>query len=118
MNLLMFPIESRFSHTARDQEGSKGNGRPSTAGLQARRWRMAARSKFERSVLVIRWYSRAMLREAVTALLAALCDLFRSRSANPMARVPEGEIDRLKSQVSVQRLAEARGVELKRHGRT
>jgi DNA primase len=33
-----------------------------------------------------------------------------------MARVPEGEIERLKSQVSVQRLAEARGVELKRHG--
>ena len=32
-------------------------------------------------MLGIRWYSRAMLREAVKALLAALCDLFRSRSA-------------------------------------
>ena len=32
-------------------------------------------------LLFIRWYSRAMLREAVTALLAALCDLFRSHSA-------------------------------------
>jgi hypothetical protein len=73
----------RFSpaHTARDQEGSKRNGPPSTAGVQARRWRMATRSRFERPVLVIRWYSRAMLRDAVKALLAALCDLFRSRSA-------------------------------------
>ena len=33
-----------------------------------------------------------------------------------MARIPESEIEKLKSQVSVQRLAEARGVELKRHG--
>ena len=33
-----------------------------------------------------------------------------------MARVPESEIDRLKSEVSVQRLAEARGVVLKRQG--
>lgn len=33
-----------------------------------------------------------------------------------MARVPEDEIERLKAQVSVQRLAEARGVVLKRHG--
>ena len=33
-----------------------------------------------------------------------------------MARVPEDELERLKAQVSVQRLAEARGVELKRHG--
>ncbi|HEV2112766.1 MAG TPA: CHC2 zinc finger domain-containing protein [Terriglobales bacterium] len=33
-----------------------------------------------------------------------------------MARIPESEIERLKREVSVQRLAEARGVELKRHG--
>ena len=33
-----------------------------------------------------------------------------------MARVSDVELERLKSQVSVQRLAEARGVELKRHG--
>jgi DNA primase catalytic core len=33
-----------------------------------------------------------------------------------VARIPESEIEKLKSQVSVQRLAEARGVELKRHG--
>jgi DNA primase len=33
-----------------------------------------------------------------------------------MARVPDMELERLKSQVSIQRLAEARGVELKRHG--
>ncbi len=33
-----------------------------------------------------------------------------------MARVPDVELERLKSQVSIQRLAEARGVELKRHG--
>jgi DNA primase len=33
-----------------------------------------------------------------------------------MARIPEGEIDRLKREVSLERLAEARGVKLKRHG--
>jgi len=33
-----------------------------------------------------------------------------------MARIPDGEIERLKREVSVQRLAEARGVQLKRHG--
>lgn len=33
-----------------------------------------------------------------------------------MARVPQSEIERLKADVSVQRLAEARGIELKRHG--
>ena len=33
-----------------------------------------------------------------------------------MARVPEEELERLKREVSVQRLAEARGVELERHG--
>jgi len=32
-------------------------------------------------VLFICWYSRARLREAVKAFPAALCDLFRSRSA-------------------------------------
>jgi len=33
-----------------------------------------------------------------------------------MPRIPESEIDRLKQEVSVQRLVEARGVELKPHG--
>jgi DNA primase catalytic core len=33
-----------------------------------------------------------------------------------MARVPEEEIERIKSQISLERLAEARGVKLKRHG--
>jgi len=33
-----------------------------------------------------------------------------------MARIPEEEIDRLKREVSLERLAEARGIELKRHG--
>lgn len=33
-----------------------------------------------------------------------------------MARIPEGEIERLKREVSLERLAEARGIELKRHG--
>ena len=33
-----------------------------------------------------------------------------------MARIPEAEIERLKQEVSVQRLGEARGIELKRHG--
>jgi CHC2 zinc finger len=35
----------------------------------------------------------------------------------PMARIPETEIERLKSEVSVQRLVEASGVELKRGGK-
>ena len=34
-----------------------------------------------------------------------------------MARVPESEIERLKEEVSVERLAEAHGVELKQHGK-
>ena len=33
-----------------------------------------------------------------------------------MARIPEDEIERLKQEVSVRRLVEARGIELKRHG--
>ena len=33
-----------------------------------------------------------------------------------MARIPESEINRLKQEVSVQRLAEAQGIALKRHG--
>ena len=33
-----------------------------------------------------------------------------------MARIPEGEIERLKREVSLERLAEARGLKLKRHG--
>ncbi|MEO8899754.1 MAG: CHC2 zinc finger domain-containing protein [Candidatus Dormibacter sp.] len=33
-----------------------------------------------------------------------------------MARVPEAELERIKAEVSLERLAEAKGVELKRHG--
>jgi DNA primase len=33
-----------------------------------------------------------------------------------MARIPESEIERIKAEVSVQRLAEARGIKLERHG--
>ena len=33
-----------------------------------------------------------------------------------MARIPDEEIERLKQEVSLQRLAEARGVKLTRHG--
>jgi len=33
-----------------------------------------------------------------------------------MARIPEAEIERLKAEISLERLAEARGVKLKRHG--
>ncbi len=33
-----------------------------------------------------------------------------------MARIPENEIERLKSEVSVQRLIEAAGIELKKSG--
>ena len=35
---------------------------------------------------------------------------------DPMARIPEDEIERMKQEVSVQRLAEARGIKLERHG--
>ena len=34
-----------------------------------------------------------------------------------MARIPEKDIERIKREVSVQQLAEARGIELKRHGK-
>jgi DNA primase len=33
-----------------------------------------------------------------------------------MARIPEHEVERLKKDISVQRLAEARGIKLTRHG--
>ncbi len=33
-----------------------------------------------------------------------------------MARIPDDEVNRLKSEVSLQRLVEAVGIELKRHG--
>jgi len=33
-----------------------------------------------------------------------------------MARIPDDEIERLKREVSLERLAEARGIKLKRHG--
>jgi DNA primase len=33
-----------------------------------------------------------------------------------MARIPEAEIERIKQEVSVQRLAEARGIRFERHG--
>lgn len=35
---------------------------------------------------------------------------------SPNPRIPESEIERLKAEVSLERLAEARGVALKRHG--
>jgi DNA primase catalytic core len=38
------------------------------------------------------------------------------RKAVEMARIPEAEVERLKREVSVQRLAEARGIKLHRHG--
>jgi DNA primase len=34
-----------------------------------------------------------------------------------MARIPQQEVERLKQEISLQRLAEARGIELKRHGK-
>ena len=34
-----------------------------------------------------------------------------------MPRIPEAELERLKSEISIQRLAEARGIELKAHGK-
>jgi len=33
-----------------------------------------------------------------------------------MARIPEAEIERIKREVSMQRMAEARGIKLLRHG--
>ena len=37
--------------------------------------------------------------------------------ATPMARIPDTEIERLKAEVSVERLVEASGIELKRGGK-
>lgn len=34
-----------------------------------------------------------------------------------MARIPDAEIERLKAEVAVERLAEARGIVLRRHGK-
>ncbi len=34
-----------------------------------------------------------------------------------MARIPNNELDRLKSEVSLARLVESSGIELKKHGR-
>src|SRR5690606_22342496 len=60
------------------------------------------------------------------------CRLYRSKSseessrhfsldgffqgARAMARIPEEEIERLKTEISLERLAEAQGVKLKKHG--
>jgi hypothetical protein len=33
-----------------------------------------------------------------------------------MPRIPEGELDRIEGEISLERLAEARGIALKRHG--
>ena len=33
-----------------------------------------------------------------------------------MARIPDTEIERLKREISLERLAESKGIELKRHG--
>jgi hypothetical protein len=38
------------------------------------------------------------------------------KGGGEMARIPEGEIERLKAEVSVQRLAESMGIKLERHG--
>jgi DNA primase len=40
----------------------------------------------------------------------------REKGGSPMARIAEDEIERLKREVSLERLAEARGVKLRRHG--
>jgi hypothetical protein len=39
-----------------------------------------------------------------------------ARRTDPMARIPDSELERLKREVSVERLAEARGVQLERRG--
>jgi hypothetical protein len=41
----------------------------------------------------------------------------RKKELPPMARIPEGELERLKNEVSVQRLIEASGLELKKGGK-
>ena len=70
-----------FPGSRREGSGGEQEKRPSlNRRLAGQTLAHGGQVRFERPVLVIRWYSRAMLREAVTALLAALCDLFRSRS--------------------------------------
>jgi DNA primase len=38
------------------------------------------------------------------------------KGAQPIARIPDQVVERLKNEISIQRLAEARGVALTRHG--
>jgi len=45
-----------------------------------------------------------------------LLDTFSRKGEKPMARIPESEIERLKREVSLERLAAARGIQLQRHG--
>ena len=63
-----------------DQEGGRQQGKRLFLNRRPQAGISAHSVRVQIPVLVIRWYSRAMLREAVKALLAALCDLFRSRS--------------------------------------
>jgi len=45
-----------------------------------------------------------------------LCWMLFSERETLMARIPESEVERLKREVSLERLVEARGIELKKHG--
>jgi hypothetical protein len=63
-----------------DQEGGRQQGKRLFLNRRPQAGISAHSVRVQIPVLVIRWYSRAMLREAVKALLAALCDLFRPGS--------------------------------------
>lgn len=56
----------------------------------------------------------SQVNQCLTFLMLGLTG-FRKRRET-MARIPESELARLKREVSVERLAEARGVKLERHG--
>lgn len=73
-------------------------------------------SKSSRSALIER---ASAIRLSVSMLLSKLehCYILTGFLRGPVARIPEEEIERLKDEVSLERLVEAAGVALRRQGR-
>ena len=54
--------------------------------------------------------------QKITEIAVLVLTGFGREGGIPMARIPKDELERLKREVAVERLAEARGVKLERHG--
>ena len=78
-------------------------------------WRGAYRSKLERTVFLLSLYTKNVLTGAGVVESDFCLTAFSKGSV--MARIQEREIERLKKDVSLERLVEARGVKLRRHGK-